>query len=341
MKQGMKIWTEADADPGILAEKTIAVAGYGNQGRPQALNLRDSGFRVIVGAREGRAGWRRALDDGFEVSKIAEAARRADVLMMLLPDEVQGEVFEGEIRRELKSGAALCFAHGFAVAFGEIVPGGFDCFLVAPKGQGARLREVYVAGSGLPCLLGVADGSSPEARKIALAVAWGLGCLRAGAFETSFREEAVSDLFGEQAVLCGGVVALAKRAFEVLVEKGYSPEVAYFECVHELEIIVDLFTRVGFAGMRDVISGTAAYGSLKFGEDLIDAGVRKRMETLLERIESGSFARAWLDENRAGGAELAALRDRERKLLIETAGKRVRAIVEGAPGSRGCGKKGT
>ena len=337
----MKIWTEADADPGILAEKTIAVAGYGNQGRPQALNLRDSGFRVIVGAREGRAGWSRARDDGFEVSKIGEAARRADVLMMLVPDEVQGEVFEGEIRPELRPGAALCFAHGFAVAFGEIPLGGFDCLLVAPKGQGARLREVYVAGSGLPCLLGVGAGSSPDAKRIALAIAWGLGCLRAGAFETSFREEAVSDLFGEQAVLCGGVVALAKRAFEVLVEKGFSPEVAYFECVHELEIIVDLFTRVGFAGMRDVISGTAAYGSLKFGEDLIDAGVQKRMETLFERIESGSFARAWLDENRAGGAEFAALRDRERKLLIETAGRRVRAIVAGAAGSRGCGKEGT
>ena len=296
---------------------------------------------MIVGAREGGDGWKRAREDGFEVSKIAEASRRADVLMMLLPDEVQGQVYDGEIRRVLRPGAALCFAHGFAVAFGEIVPGGFDCLLVAPKGQGARLRETYVAGSGLPCFIGVGDGSSPDARGIALAIAWGLGCLRAGAFETSFREEAVSDLFGEQAVLCGGVVALAKRAFEVLVEKGYSPEVAYFECVHELEIIVDLFTRLGFAGMRDVISGTAAYGSLKFGEDLIDLGVQKRMEALFERIESGSFARTWLDENRAGGAEFAALRERERRLLIETAGRRVRAIVGGGARSRGCGKKGT
>jgi ketol-acid reductoisomerase len=213
--------------------------------------------------------------------------------------------------------------------------------LVAPKGQGASLREAFVAGSGLPCLVGVERDASGEAKKIALALAWGLGCLRIGAFETSFREEAVSDIFGEQAVLCGGMSALIKRAFDVLVRRGYSPEIAYFECFHELKIIVDLFTRLGLSGMRDVISGTAAYGSLRFGEDLIGADVEKKMETLFERIESGAFARAWLDENRGGAMEFAALREREKNLLIEAVGKRIRAMAIPTAGSRGREKKGS
>jgi ketol-acid reductoisomerase len=341
MLKQMNIFTEADADASVLEGKTVAVAGYGNQGRPQALNLRESGFDVIIGAREGRSGWKRAHEDGFAVVTIGEAARKADVLMMLLPDEVQAEVYNNEIRKVLRPGAALCFAHGFAVTFGGVEPEGFDCLLVAPKGQGRRLREAYVEGSGLPCLLGVARDVSGNARSIALALAWGLGCLRAGAIETTFREETVSDLFGEQAVLCGGVVALMKRAFDLLVDRGYSPEVAYIECAQELTIIVDLIARLGFSGMRDVISSTAAYGSLAFGEDLIDDAVRKRMEELFERIDNGAFARAWLDERRAGGAEFAALRERERKLLIETVGKRVRAIAAGTAGPRGCVKEGT
>lgn len=320
----MRFYIESDADPSVLAGKTIAVAGYGNQGRPQALNLRDSGFTVIVGAREGREGWARARADRFDVMSVREAARRADVLMMLLPDEVQGEVFEGEMRGALRPGAALCFAHGFAVAFGEIRAKEIDLVLVAPKGQGRRLREAYEEGSGLPCFIGVESDASGGARAVALAIARGLGCLRIGGYETSFREEAVSDIFGEQAVLCGGVPAVMKRAFDVLVRRGYSPEVAYFECFHELKIIVDLFTRLGFSGMRDVISGTAAYGSLKFGEGIVDDGVEKRMEELFERVESGEFARVWLAEKRAGSREFAGLRQRERDLLIERTGKKVR-----------------
>ncbi len=326
----VKVLTESDAPKGILESKTIVVAGYGNQGRPQAMNLRDSGCRVTVAARESGSAWKRALDDGFEVAPLAEAAGTADIFMMLLPDEVQGEVYRNEVRGNLGQGAALCFAHGFSVAFGEIPREGFDLLLVAPKGQGQKLRESYLDGTGLPCLLGVDFDVSGGARGIALGLAAALGCLRAGAYETCFHEEAVSDLFGEQAVLCGGVPAIMKRAFDVLVRRGYTPEVAYFECVHELKIIVDLFTRLGFAGMRDVISGTAAYGSLRFGEGLVGAEVEREMERLYERIESGDFARAWLAERRAGGAEFAALRERERALPVETIGRGVRARMAGA-----------
>lgn len=325
----MKIFTDTEADPSILRGRTVAVAGYGNQGRPQALNLRESGFKVLVGARVGRTGWQRARDDGFDVVRIDEAARNADVFLMLLPDEVQGEVFASEVRTALRPGAALCFAHGFSVAFGEISGEAYDLLLVAPKGQGQRLREAYLEGSGLPCFIGVGNDASGEAEKIALAVAWGLGCLRVGGFETSFREEAVSDLFGEQAVLCGGVPAIMKHAFDVLVRRGYSPEVAYFECVHELKIIVDLCTRLGLSGMRDVISGTAAYGSLKFGEGLIGADVERDMERLFDNIESGAFAKAWLAEKRAGGAELSRLRETERALLLEKVGKKIRERAGG------------
>jgi len=337
----MNIFTDADADMGVLRGKTIAVLGYGNQGRPQTLNLRESGLSVIVGAREGRGAWKRAEEDGLDVMSLVEAARRADVLMMLLPDEVQGEVFANIVDGALRASAAICFAHGFAVAFGEIKTERYDTLLVAPKGQGERLREAYLDGSGIPCLIGVERNVSGSAKEIALALARGLGCLKAGGFETSFREEAVSDLFGEQAVLCGGVPAVMKRAFDVLVRRGYSPEVAYFECFHELKIIVDLFTRLGFSGMRDVISGTAAFGSLAFGESLIGEDVEAGMERLFERIESGAFARAWIEEKKSGGRRLADLREQERGLLIEEVGKRVRErSARGTPAAKtGVGKK--
>ncbi len=337
----MNIYMERDADRGVLSGKTIAVAGYGNQGRPQALNLRDSGCTVIVGAREGGGGWRRAQNDGFAVAAVAEAARKADILMMLLPDEVQGEIYDNEIRDALRPGAALCFAHGFSVAFGGIKGETFDLLLVAPKGQGGRLRETYLEGAGLPCFVGVGYDASGNAKRIALALAGALGCLRIGAYETSFREEAVSDIFGEQAVLCGGVSALMKRAFDVLVKKGHSPEVAYFECFHEVKIIVDLFSRLGLSGMRDLISGTAAYGSLKFGEDLVGDDVEKKMEKLYDRIESGAFAKIWLDENRTGCKEFLKLREKERGLLIEKVGTEVRARSEISRGSGERPKKGS
>jgi ketol-acid reductoisomerase len=324
----MNIYSNNDADPDILKEKKIVVAGYGNQGRPQAMNLRDSGFDVSVAARPGGAGWKKARDDGFHVSDFEEAAESADVLLLLLPDEVQGEVFERHISGRLGRGSALCFAHGFAVAFGEIESSDHDLLLVAPKGQGRSVREAYIRGSGLPCLLAVENDVSGRALEIALALAWGLGCLRIAAFETRFHEEAVSDLFGEQAVLCGGVPALVKHAFDLLVRRGFSPEVAYFECLHELKIIVDLFTRFGFAGMRDLISGTAAYGSLRYGENLISSEIDKSMEDLFTRIDSGEFAMNWLEQAKGGGGELERLREIERKLVIEKVGDRIRRMIQ-------------
>jgi ketol-acid reductoisomerase len=322
----MKIIIEQDVPGGSLDGRLVVVAGYGNQGRPQALNLRDSGVRVEVAAREGRAGWRRAAEDGFVVRSIAEGAAAADVLLLLVPDEVQGAVFRESIAGRLRPGAALCFAHGFAVTFGEISSRDTDIVLVAPKGQGARLRESYREGSGLACLIAVENDVSGEARRLALGLARELGCLRIGAFETTFREETISDLFGEQAVLCGGVPELIKKAFDTLVRHGCSPEVAYFECYHELKIIVDIFTRRGFSGMRELISGTAAYGGLRFGARVVGRETESALEHLYERIESGEFARRWLEEARRGGVELERLRENERELLVETAGTRVRKL---------------
>ena len=322
----MDILTERDAQPSLLEGKRIVIAGYGNQGSPQALNLRDSGFEVSIAARSGGRGWQQAKEDGFHVSTLREGAEDADVFIMLLPDEVQGEVFRNVVNGRLRPGAAICFAHGFAVAFGEIKSNEYDMLLVAPKGQGGRLRETYLAGSGLPCLLAVEKDVSGNGKPIALAIAWGLGCLRIGAFETSFREETVSDLFGEQAVLCGGVPALIKCAFDVLVKRGCSPEIAYFECFHELKIIVDLFERLGFSGMRDLISGTAAYGSLRHGERLVTGETQREMERLFDMIESGEFARDWLEEARKGCQELTELREYERSLLIEKVGERIRRL---------------
>ncbi|MBN1884818.1 MAG: ketol-acid reductoisomerase [Candidatus Krumholzibacteriota bacterium] len=322
----MEIHREHGETLSALAGERIVVAGYGNQGRPQALNLRDSGLDVVVAARPGRPGWVRAAKDGFDVVTIADGASGADVLMILLPDEVQGEVWRREIAGAIRRGATLCFAHGFAVAFGEIEPADADLVLVAPKGQGREVRAAFERGSGLPCLFAVAHDVSGRARGRALGIAAGLGCLRVGGIETTFREEAVSDLFGEQAVLCGGVPAIVKRAFEVLTGRGFSPEVAYFECVHELKIIVDLVAERGIAGMRDLISGTAAYGSLRFGEDLVDDETTRRMEEIFERIDSGEFARDWLAESREGARRLAELRLLERGLPIESVGREVRSL---------------
>jgi ketol-acid reductoisomerase len=325
----MNVLRGTDAPGGILAGKRIVVLGYGNQGRPQALNLRDSGHSVSVAARPGREAYGWAVSDGFEVTALEEGAARADILMCLLPDEAHGRVFDESVAGNLRPGSAICFAHGFSVTFGEIDAEGYDVVMVAPKGQGGALREAYLEGSGLPCLLAVERDVSGEARGIAMGIAEGLGCLRIGAFETTFREEALSDLFGEQAILVGGVPALIKKAFDILVSRGFSPEVAYFECMHELKIIVDLFTKRGMSGMRDVISGTAAYGGLKYGEKIITPQTVAEMERLYERIESGEFARIWLEEAAAGSKELEELRRLERELPIETAGNSVRKLFQG------------
>jgi len=322
----MNILDETAAPADGLGGKTVIVLGYGNQGRPQALNLRDSGCDVRVAARPGGRGAARAEADGFDVLEPGEGAGAADVLMMLVPDEIQGDLFEGVIRDRLRPGAALCFAHGFAVAFGGVRSTEHDVIMVAPKGQGRRLREAYLEGTGLPCLIAVEHDATGDARRTALGIARELGCLRVGGFETSFREEAVSDLFGEQAVLVGGVPALVKRAYRLLVEKGCSPEVAYFECVHELKIIVDLVMQHGFSGMRRMISGTAAYGGLTYGERLVTDETVREMERLYERIDSGAFATDWLAESRGGSKSLAGLIGLERDEDIEQTGSRVRRL---------------
>ena len=318
----MKIYTENDADPGILRDKSLVVMGYGNQGRSQALNLRDSGLEVTVAARQKREGWQRALKDGFEPVVPEEGIRKADILLYLIPDEIQSEVFEDAIVGNLREGSTICFAHGFAVAFGQIDTGSYEMILVAPKGQGGKVREAYLAGSGVPALVG---WDSEKGKENALAIAHALGSLRVGGFRTTFREEAVSDLFGEQAVLCGGVTALIKAAFNTLVEAGFRPEVAYFECMHELKIIVDIFYARGMSGMREVISKTAAYGGLKYGEDIIGEDAREKMEKLLDFIESGDFADDWMKASRDGDS-LEILMDREKSLLLEQTGERLRKL---------------
>jgi ketol-acid reductoisomerase len=325
----MKVLTDKDVPGGTLEGRRIVVLGYGNQGRPQALNLRDSGCDVAVAARPGGKAGETARTDGFDVMKVREGVATADVLMCLLPDEIQGQVYKEDIGPFLRNGSAICFAHGFAVTFGQIETGPFDLVMVAPKGQGRALRSAYLEGSGLPCLFAVANDSSGGAREIALGIAKGLGCLRIGAFETSFREEALSDLFGEQAILVGGVPAMIKEAFDLLVEKGFSPEVAYFECMHELKIIVDLLIERGMVGMREVISGTAAFGGLKYGERLVSRDVSDGMRRMFERIESGEFAREWLEDASGGRKELRDMMDRERGLAIEKAGREVRKLFAG------------
>lgn len=318
----MKIYKENDADPGILRGKSVVVLGYGNQGRPQALNLRDSGLNVTIAAREERDGWHRALEDGFEPVVPDEGIPKADILLYLIPDEIQGEVFEKTVKGNLREGSTVCFAHGFAVAFGQIDTGSHEMILVAPKGQGGKVRESFLSGSGVPALLG---SNSEKGMETALAIAHALGSLRVGGFRTTFREEAVSDLFGEQAVLCGGVTALIKAAFDTLVEAGFRPEVAYFECMHELKIIVDIFCAHGMSGMREVISKTAAYGGLRYGEDVIGEDDRKKMKKLLDFIDSGDFADDWMRASREGDS-LERLMDREKSLLLEQTGERLRKL---------------
>ncbi len=322
----MKIYRSSDGDSGFLKGKKIVVLGYGNQGRPQALNLRDSGLEVTVAARSGGEGWKRAEEDGFDVVTPPKGASLADLLLLLVPDEKQGEVFQTSIRGKLRKGAFLCFAHGFSVAFDQVRTEDYVLVLVAPKGQGERVRESYLEGSGLPCLIGTRNDQEGEGMKAALAIASGLGCLRVGAFETTFREEAVSDMFGEQAVLCGGVTALVKSAFQTLVKRGFSPQVAYFECVHELKIIVDLFCSKGFAAMREMISGTAAYGGLKYGEKVIAEEAAAEMERLFSFIDEGGFAEDWLREAEKGGEDLGIMISEERDLLIEKVGEEVRKL---------------
>ena len=322
-----RVYREADIGNEITQKKT-AILGFGSQGHAHALNLKDSGCEVAVGLYEGSKSWPRAEEAGLQVMTIPEVVQWADVVMMLLPDEKQPPVFRSEVEPNLSEGMLMLFAHGFNIHFNQItVPPEVDLGLVAPKGPGHVLRRLYVEGNGMPALFAVGNDASGEARDLILSYARGIGCGRAGILETSFAEETETDLFGEQAVLCGGLTALLKAGFDTLVEAGYQPELAYYECVNELKLIVDLIYEGGLAGMRYSISNTAEYGDYTAGPRLIDESVKERMREILADIQSGKFAKDWVLENGAGGASFLAMRRREAELRVEKVGAELRALA--------------
>ncbi|MEO3945697.1 ketol-acid reductoisomerase [Gorillibacterium sp. CAU 1737] len=323
----VNMYYEQDADNGALKGKTVAVIGYGSQGHAQAQNLRDSGIKVIIGLRPGKS-FDKAKNDGFDVYTVAEASKLADVVQILMPDETQAKVYKEEIEANLVSGNALLFSHGFNVHFGQIVaPEGVDVLLVAPKSPGHLVRRTYVEGFGVPGLIAIHQDATGNAQAIGLAYAKGIGCTRAGVIETSFKEETETDLFGEQAVLCGGVSALIKAGFETLTEAGYAPEMAYFECLHELKLIVDLIYEGGLATMRDSISNTAEYGDYVTGPRLVTDETKKEMKRVLSDIQQGKFARDFILENQSGRAFLTATRRNEAEHPIEVVGGRLREMM--------------
>ncbi|WP_248929945.1 ketol-acid reductoisomerase [Paenibacillus hamazuiensis] len=323
----VKMYYEKDADLSVLKGKTIAIIGYGSQGHAQAQNLRDSGLSVIIGLRQGKS-FEQAKNDGFEVLSVAEAAARADVVQILMPDETQAKVYKEEIEPNVKSGATIMFSHGFNVHFGQIVPSADkDVLLVAPKSPGHMVRRVYVEGFGVPGLIAVHQDATGKATQIGLAYAKGIGCTRAGVIETSFREETETDLFGEQAVLCGGTSALVKAGFETLVEAGYAPEMAYFECLHELKLIVDLMYEGGLASMRHSISNTAEYGDYVTGPRIVTEETKKEMKRVLTDIQQGKFARDFILENQSNRAFLTATRRAEAEHPIEVTGRQLRELM--------------
>jgi ketol-acid reductoisomerase len=318
-----------DADLGRLSGKTVAVIGYGSQGHAHALNLRDSGVEVVVGLREGSASAERARGDGVEVAEVTDAASRGDVVMMLVPDELHRQVWEGEVRDGIAGGNLLMFGHGFSVHFGEVEPpSDVDVAMVAPKGPGHLVRRQFTEGRGVPGLLAVHQDATGTARDLALAYARGIGCTRAGVIETSFREETETDLFGEQAVLCGGVTELVRAGYETLVDAGYDPRLAYFECLHELKLIVDLMYEKGITGMRYSISNTAEYGDLTRGKRVIGEPARRVMKQLLADIQSGEFAREWIAENRAGQENFRRMREEQADHQIEREGRELRGMMD-------------
>jgi ketol-acid reductoisomerase len=324
----MKIYRDADLGKNLLKSSTVAILGYGNQGHAHALNLRDCGVATVVGTRRGGTGWQDAARGGFDSVGIAAATAQADVVVMMLPDESQGTIFEEEIAPALRPGATIVFPHGFTVAFGLIdLPAGHDVVLVAPKAQGHYLRKMFMESQSVPCLVGVEQDASGQALEKALSYAAMIGCLSAGAIWTTFREEAVTDLFGEQTVLCGGVPALVRAAFDTLVENGYSPEVAYLECLHELKIITDLMHEGGPHFMRERISRTAAWGSFTAGDRIVTDQTRKEMAAVLKDIEGGEFAKQWMKEAAGGQKKLRRLIGEEARHELERAGRKVRALM--------------
>ena len=323
---------ESEVTLDALQGRTVAIVGYGTMGRAHALNLRDSGVAVVVGARAGSARGDLARREGLTVHLPADAAALGDVVMLMLPDEAMGEVFTRDIEPRLRPAAALGFAHGFAIAFDQIDPGARACFLVAPKAQGDMLRESFTAGGGVPGMLAVTDQSPPETWALTAAYARAVGCLRGGGWRTDFRAECVADQFGEQTVLCGGVIELLQAAFDTLTARGHDPSNAYFECVHELKLITDLLHRYGVDGMRSRISPTAAYGGLSRGPGLIDGGVRARMAAILEEIEDGTFAREFLSRHDDPERGTRALAAREAATPLVRAGHRLQGRLDALAG---------
>jgi len=323
-----KVYYDKDADLALLKGKTVAILGYGSQGHAHAQNLRDSGVNVIVAELPDTPNYELAVQNGFQPMKASEAVKKADLITILLPDEVQPEVFRNEIRDNLQPGNVIVASHGFNVHFGQFaVPKGVSVILVAPKGPGHLVRSEFARGAGVPCLVGLVEGTDPSALKIALAYAKGIGGTRAGVIETSFAEETETDLFGEQVVLCGGVSALVKAAYETLVEAGYQPEMAYFECMHELKLIVDLFYQGGLNYMRYSVSNTAEYGDYTRGPRIINAETKAEMKKILDEIQNGQFAREWILENKANAPAFKAMRRRERKHPIEEVGAHLRRLM--------------
>jgi ketol-acid reductoisomerase len=323
-----KMYYDKDADLNLLKNKKIAIIGFGSQGHAHALNLRDSGLDVVVGLYKGSKSKERAEKEGLTVLTVEEAAKVADIIMMLIPDEKQAKVYKESIEKNLTEGKALAFAHGFNIHFKQIIPPkNVDVFMVAPKGPGHLVRRVYQEGKGVPNLVAVYQDYTGKAFDIALAYAKGIGGTRAGVIETTFKEETETDLFGEQAVLCGGVTELMKAGFETLVEAGYQPEIAYFECVHEMKLIVDLIYEGGFSYMRYSISDTAEFGDYMTGKRIITEETRKEMKKVLSEIQSGKFAKEWLLENQVGRPQYNAMKDKEANHLIEKVGKGLREMM--------------
>lgn len=322
-----KIFYQSDCDINVLKGKTVAVIGYGSQGHAHALNLRESGIDVIVGLHEGGKSWGKAVAAGFKVYDVADATALADVVMILINDERQAKVYRESIEPNLKDGAALAFAHGFNIHFKQIVPpANIDVFMIAPKGPGHTVRSEYQEGKGVPCLVAVEQNATGKALDIALAYAAGIGGARAGVLETTFKCETETDLFGEQAVLCGGVTALMKAGFETLVEAGYDPKNAYFECIHEMKLIVDLIYKGGFSMMRYSISDTAEFGDYETGKRLITEETKKEMKKVLEEIQDGTFASKWIAENNNGRAHFNAKRAIEASHQLEEVGAEIRKM---------------
>ncbi|EKD26870.1 MAG: hypothetical protein ACD_79C00986G0002 [uncultured bacterium] len=324
-----KIYYDKDAKLSVLKNKTIGIIGYGSQGHAQAQNLRDSGLNVIISEKEGTANYKLAKSHGFKPMSARQVAEQADVIQILLPDEIQAQVYEQDIKPVLKKGKAIMFSHGFNINFKQIVPSkDIDVFMIAPKGPGHLVRSEYVKGGGVPCLIAVYQDASGKTKDIALAYGKGIGGTKGGIIETTFKEETETDLFGEQVVLCGGVSELVKRGFEVLTEAGYQPEIAYFECLHELKLIVDLFYQGGISYMRYSVSNTAEYGDFTRGPRIITDKTKKEMQKILKEVQNGTFAKEFINECKTGKKNFKRMEEEGKKHQIEVVGRKLRKMMK-------------